>query len=205
MNFHLIFFMKLIVFLKSPSIYIFMYYHYIVLCSYYHWIVSKVSICFYNGHNFNYIQYFYHQHDIHVWWIEIFGVKDTEHYLISRQVLAGKFESSSWAGHVKWHTNIIDVFPFFSQFLGLWYVMQQTDTTSSCLTMNYTRVSPTQLRAAKSRQLLVLDSLSIEHTNSYTAKLDIPDFDIAAAMRVKWPLSRYWAGRVLQGGAGYCF
>ncbi|XP_050735599.1 apolipoprotein D-like isoform X1 [Eriocheir sinensis] len=75
------------------------------------------------------------------------------------------------------------------KFLGLWYVIQQTDTTSSCLTMNYTRVSPTQLRAAKSRQLLVLDSLSIEHTNSYTAKLDIPDFDNAGAMRVKWPLN----------------
>lgn len=75
------------------------------------------------------------------------------------------------------------------RFLGLWYVIQQTDTTSSCLTMNYTRTSPNQLRAAKSRQLLVLDSLSIEHTNSYTAKLDVPDFDNPAAMRVKWPLN----------------
>lgn len=83
--------------------------------------------------------------------------------------------------------------------------MQQTDTTSSCLTMNYTRASPTQLRATKSRQLLVLDSLSIEHTNSYTAKLDIPDFDKAAAMRVKWPLSRYWAGGVLHRGAGNAY
>ncbi|XP_063868361.1 apolipoprotein D-like isoform X1 [Scylla paramamosain] len=75
------------------------------------------------------------------------------------------------------------------KFLGLWYVIQQTDTTSSCLTMNYSRASPTQLRATKSRQLLVLDSLSIEHTNSYTAKLDMPDLDNPAAMRVKWPLN----------------
>lgn len=75
------------------------------------------------------------------------------------------------------------------KFLGLWYVIQQTDTTSSCLTMDYSRSSPTQLRATKSRQLLVLDSFSIEHTNSYTAKLDMPDLDNPAAMRVKWPLN----------------
>ncbi|XP_069161617.1 apolipoprotein D [Procambarus clarkii] len=74
------------------------------------------------------------------------------------------------------------------QFLNQWYVVEQFDTTSTCLTMNYTRVSPTQLKVTKSRQLVLLDSLSIEHTNSYTGTLDIPDGDKPAKMRAKWPL-----------------
>nr|XP_053650406.1 apolipoprotein D-like [Cherax quadricarinatus] len=73
--------------------------------------------------------------------------------------------------------------------LNQWYVVEQFDTTSTCLTLNYTRVSATQLKVTKSRQLVLLDSLSIEHTNSYTGTLDIPDGDNAGRMRVKWPLN----------------
>lgn len=78
------------------------------------------------------------------------------------------------------------------QLLGMWYVIEQFDTTSTCLTMNYTRVTPTQLKLTKSRQLFLLDTLNLEHLNSYTATLDIPDGDNAGKMRVKWPLSEYW-------------
>ncbi|KAG7174118.1 Apolipoprotein D-like 9, partial [Homarus americanus] len=73
--------------------------------------------------------------------------------------------------------------------LGQWYVIEQFDTSSTCLTLNYTRVSPTQLKVTKSRQLVLLDSLRIEHTNSYTGTLDIPDGDKSGKMRVKWPLN----------------
>ncbi|XP_071533785.1 apolipoprotein D-like isoform X2 [Panulirus ornatus] len=84
-----------------------------------------------------------------------------------------------------------DPFPKLSvnKLLGLWYVIEQIDTTSTCLTMNFTRVTPTQLKVTKSRQLLLLDTLSIEHLNSYTATLDIPDGENAGKMRVKWPLN----------------
>lgn len=76
------------------------------------------------------------------------------------------------------------------QFLGLWYVIEQFDTSSTCLTLNYSRESDTQLKVTKSRQLYLLDSLNIDHTNDYTGTLDIPDGENAGKMRVKWPLSK---------------
>jgi len=75
------------------------------------------------------------------------------------------------------------------KFLGLWYVIQQFDTSSSCLTLNYTRVSDTQLKVTKARQFYLLDAVSIDHTNTYAGTLDIPDGDNQGQMRVKWPLS----------------
>ncbi|XP_037783809.1 apolipoprotein D-like [Penaeus monodon] len=84
-----------------------------------------------------------------------------------------------------------DPFPNLSvdKFLGLWYVIEQFDTSSTCLTLNYSRVSTTQLKVTKSRQLYLLDSLNIDHTNDYTGTLDIPDGENAGKMRVKWPLN----------------
>ncbi|KAK7086433.1 hypothetical protein SK128_011938 [Halocaridina rubra] len=76
-----------------------------------------------------------------------------------------------------------------SKFLGLWYVIELFDSSSTCQTLNYTRVSETQLTVTKGRQLYLLDTLNIDHTNSYTGRLDIPDGDNAASMRVKWPLN----------------
>jgi len=75
------------------------------------------------------------------------------------------------------------------KFLGLWYVIQQFDTSSSCLTLNYTRVSETQLKVTKARQVYLLDAASIEHTNTYEGTLDIPYADSQGQMRVKWPLN----------------
>merc|ERR1711942_43982 len=71
----------------------------------------------------------------------------------------------------------------------MWYVIEQFDTSSSCLTLNYTRVSDTQLKVTKARQFYLIDAVGIEHTNSYTGTLDIPDGDNQGAMRVKWPLN----------------
>lgn len=75
------------------------------------------------------------------------------------------------------------------KFMGLWYVIQQFDTSSSCLTLNYTRVSDTQLKVTKARQFYLLDAVGMEHTNSYAGTLDIPDGDNQGQMRVKWPLN----------------
>jgi len=75
------------------------------------------------------------------------------------------------------------------KFLGTWYVIQQFDTSSSCLTLNYTRVSDTQLKVTKARQFYLLDAVGMEHTNAYTGTLDIPDGDNQGKMRVKWPLN----------------
>ncbi|XP_053640702.2 apolipoprotein D [Cherax quadricarinatus] len=85
----------------------------------------------------------------------------------------------------------VDPVPNFNtdNLLGQWYVIEQFDTTSTCLTLNYTRVSATQLKVTKSRQLVLLDSLSIEHTNSYTGTLDIPDVNNAGKMLAKWLLN----------------
>ncbi|KAK3859979.1 hypothetical protein Pcinc_033935 [Petrolisthes cinctipes] len=74
-------------------------------------------------------------------------------------------------------------------FVGTWFVISQVDTTSTCLTMTYQKVSETQLTVEKSRQIVLLDTLKIKHLNSYTATLDIPNGEDAAKMRVKWPLN----------------
>lgn len=75
------------------------------------------------------------------------------------------------------------------KFLGLWYVIQQVDTDSLCLKLNYTRVSETQLRVTKLRQFSILDQVGVEHTNSYSGTLDLPHEDDLGRMRVKWPLN----------------
>jgi len=73
--------------------------------------------------------------------------------------------------------------------MGLWYVIEQFDTSSSCLTLNYSKVSDTQLKVTKARQFYLLDAAGLDHTNSYTGSLDIPDGDNQGQMRVKWPLN----------------
>ncbi|XP_066961931.1 apolipoprotein D-like [Macrobrachium rosenbergii] len=75
------------------------------------------------------------------------------------------------------------------KYIGLWYVIELFDSSSTCQTLNYTRTSETQLSVTKSRQFYILDSLSIDHANTYTGKLDIPNEDNAGKMRVKWPLN----------------
>ncbi|XP_068238692.1 apolipoprotein D-like [Palaemon carinicauda] len=75
------------------------------------------------------------------------------------------------------------------KFIGLWYVIELFDSSSTCQTLNYTRMSETQLSVTKSRQFYILDSLSIDHANTYKGKLDIPNEDNAGKMRVKWPLN----------------
>ncbi|KAF2366362.1 Lipocalin/cytosolic fatty-acid binding domain [Trinorchestia longiramus] len=75
------------------------------------------------------------------------------------------------------------------KFLGFWYVIEQFDTSSLCLTLNYTRVSESELKVTKLRQFSALDRVGIEHTNSYSGDLDMPHENDLARMRVKWPLN----------------
>ena len=66
--------------------------------------------------------------------------------------------------------------------------MEQFDTSSTCLQLEYARLSETQLRVTKRRKVPILGHVGLGH-NSYGGSLDIPDGDDQGRMRVKWPLS----------------
>ncbi|KAL7633129.1 UNVERIFIED_CONTAM: hypothetical protein RMT77_016499 [Armadillidium vulgare] len=75
------------------------------------------------------------------------------------------------------------------KFLGLWYVIEQFDTSSTCLTLSFQRTSETTLSITKNRQFYILDRAGLDHTNSYTGTLDIPYASNQGLLRVKWPLN----------------
>lgn len=70
-------------------------------------------------------------------------------------------------------------------------MIEQFDTTSTCLTLNITESSPARMNVVKARQNLILNTLTIENHNTYSATLDIPDEANEGKMRVKWALSKF--------------
>lgn len=74
--------------------------------------------------------------------------------------------------------------------LGLWYVVYKFDTANTCLVWNLTRGElPDTLQVKETRQLSVLDTFRVDHTHSITANIDIPNPEVPAKMRIRWPTS----------------
>uniref|UniRef100_A0A1B0CDV4 Putative apolipoprotein d/lipocalin n=1 Tax=Lutzomyia longipalpis TaxID=7200 RepID=A0A1B0CDV4_LUTLO len=77
-----------------------------------------------------------------------------------------------------------------SQFLGIWYVVQKTSTASTCIIYNITRgEEPGEYRIEQTSQHFALGLTPLRHEYSYTGTLTVPDNDIPAKMKVKFPLS----------------
>lgn len=78
------------------------------------------------------------------------------------------------------------------QFLGIWYAIQKTSTASSCVIYNITLgEEPGEYKIEQTSQHFVLKLTPFLHEYSYTGQLSIPDQDVPAKMRVRFPLSKY--------------
>ncbi|KAL7646637.1 UNVERIFIED_CONTAM: hypothetical protein RMT77_001888 [Armadillidium vulgare] len=88
-----------------------------------------------------------------------------------------------------------NVVPFpnlsLSKVLGVWYVTYQFDTSSTCKVWDLKRseTNTEQLLLTESRQLYFLDAVGIDHKNSITAVIDIPNPEVPSKMRIRWPTS----------------
>ncbi|XP_055378864.1 apolipoprotein D-like [Condylostylus longicornis] len=77
-----------------------------------------------------------------------------------------------------------------SKFLGVWYAVQKTSTASSCLIYNITRgEEPGEYKIQQTSQHLILGLTPLKHNYSYTGDITVPDNDIPAKMKVKFPLN----------------
>lgn len=77
-----------------------------------------------------------------------------------------------------------------SKFLGIWYAVQKTSTASSCLIYNITRGSePGEYKIHQTSQHLILGLTPLKHNYSYTGDITVPDNDIPAKMKIKFPLN----------------
>jgi len=76
------------------------------------------------------------------------------------------------------------------QFLGIWYAIQKTATASSCLIYNITRGDePGEFKIEQTSQHFALGLTPLKHEYSYTGQITVPDSDVPAKMRVKFPLN----------------
>ncbi|GAB0095642.1 Apolipoprotein D [Sergentomyia squamirostris] len=77
-----------------------------------------------------------------------------------------------------------------SEFLGIWYVIQKTSTASTCIVYNITRgEEPGEYLIEQTSQHFALGLTPLRHHYSYTGVLSVPDNDVPAKMKVKFPLS----------------
>jgi len=76
------------------------------------------------------------------------------------------------------------------QFLGIWYAVQKTATASTCIVYNITRgEEPGEYVIEQTSQHFALGLTPLKHEYSYTGQISIPDNDIPAKMKVKFPLN----------------
>ncbi|CAL4059984.1 unnamed protein product [Meganyctiphanes norvegica] len=74
--------------------------------------------------------------------------------------------------------------------LGAWYVMYKFDTDNSCVRWNLTRTEhPDHIKLTETRQLSVLDTFGIDHTNTISANIEIANPEVPAKGRIRWPTS----------------
>lgn len=77
-----------------------------------------------------------------------------------------------------------------NKFLGLWYVMQKTETASKCIVYNYTRRdNPGEYTISQHSNHPILGLTPLKHQYHYIGELSVPDSAVAARMRVHFPLS----------------
>ncbi|XP_054261456.1 apolipoprotein D-like [Macrosteles quadrilineatus] len=77
-----------------------------------------------------------------------------------------------------------------SKFLGKWYVIQKTSTSSRCLTYNFTESSePYEYDLEQVSEHPILGLASVDNKYHYTGHLTVPAPETPAKMVVKFPLS----------------
>lgn len=80
----------------------------------------------------------------------------------------------------------------YFQFLGIWYAIQKTSTASSCLIYNITLgEEPGEYKIEQTSQHFALGLTPLKHEYSYTGELTVPDKDVPAKMKVRFPLSEF--------------
>jgi len=73
---------------------------------------------------------------------------------------------------------------------GTWFVTRKTGTTSSCLTYKFTKDQNGFRSVRQARQLLLGDTLGIDHEYIYTGELSTPEeWSLPAKMVAKFPLN----------------
>jgi len=76
------------------------------------------------------------------------------------------------------------------KFMGRWYVIEKTSTSSKCMNYNFTRdpEEPEQLLMIQAFQHFILDTVGVSHRTHYAGKL-FPDEAKSARMKVSFPLN----------------
>ncbi|XP_023248061.1 apolipoprotein D [Copidosoma floridanum] len=77
-----------------------------------------------------------------------------------------------------------------NRFLGIWYVIQKTSTSSKCITYNYTRGDePGEYTITQDSDITLLGLTPLKHEYHYTGALRVEDPSVSARMTVRFPLS----------------
>ncbi|CAL4087575.1 unnamed protein product [Meganyctiphanes norvegica] len=105
--------------------------------------------------------------------------------------------SVTWSHTLHWGRTCPDVPPVpnldLNRILGSWYVLYKSDTDNSCMKWDLTNTShPDHLLLKETRQLSFLETFGIDHTQTIDAELHIPNPEVPAKMRIRWPTS--WTG-----------
>jgi len=109
-------------------------------------------------------------------------------------LLVALLASKSW-GH-EYYSGQCPQFPPMKNFLwekfapGTWFVTRKTGTTSSCLTYKFAKDQNGFRSVRQARQLLIGDTLGIDHEYIYTGELSTPEeWSLPAKMVAKFPLN----------------
>jgi len=114
--------------------------------------------------------------------------------LALRMALISIFASKSLAH--EYYSGQCPQFPPMKSFVwekfapGTWFVTKKTGTTSSCLTYNFAKDENGFRSVRQARQLLLGDTLGIDHEYIYTGELSTPEeWSLPAKMVAKFPLN----------------
>lgn len=81
----------------------------------------------------------------------------------------------------------------------MWYVIQKTGTSSSCVIYNITKTDePGEYDIEQVSQRNPLSVGPLKHEYSYTGKLTVTDKDVPARMTVRFPLSKLFGAGFLE-------
>lgn len=75
------------------------------------------------------------------------------------------------------------------KFLGVWYVIQKTSTSSSCMKLNITRTQDGVIKIYEFSRTFPLQMIRVDHTTIYAGELNVPDPTEPARMEVRYNLS----------------
>ena len=77
------------------------------------------------------------------------------------------------------------------KFLGPWFAIKKTKTSSECIIYNITESEPDQFKIQQVSMNYLFGLVSFKHKYSYTGELEVRDEKEQANMTVRFPLSKY--------------